>query len=413
MSKNRAKAAQPEFNKSLLYVVLAAAAAGLGLAAYSVQISLKIAGDGLVNASGCSLGDLVNCDYAHASSYSELLGIPVAGWGLVFFLFAGLAALWAVSGSNKRAAGGMLAFAWVLSVFSAVFSLVKAYQLYDLGVVCLVCVGMYMAIFALAVLIPLALKSGFPNLANGLVAAARGGEHGLTFEPAVTRWATVALVLFALGWVVVKREVDAAHPVADVDIEQAVTAHFRSQPVTVAVDSAAAVWGNPNAKILVVEFADFQCPACRESAFHLRPALFEFRDDIQLRFMNFPLDSNVNEMMEAQNHANAGPAAKAGVCAAEFGDFWGYHDELFEDQGLLGPDLYRRLAEKRGWNVAEFEACTQRPEVLARLKSDVAAGIAANLRYTPSIYINGRYVTQWQNTEVIRAILREEIKRAG
>ncbi len=413
MAKNRAKMAQPEFNRSLLYVALAAAATGIGLSAYSLSISLKIAGDGLVNASGCSLGDLVNCDYAHASSYSELFGVPVAGWGLAFFLFAGLAAALAVFTSNRRAAGGMLGFAWVLSLGGVVFSLVKAYQLYDLGVVCLVCVGMYVAIFALTAVIPPALRTGYGDVLRGTLAAARGGDHRLAYEPAVTRWALVAVVLFAMGWVVVKRQMDAAHPVEKVDVEQAVEMHFRQPAQNVVVDPNAAVWGNPEAKLVIAEFADFQCPACRESAFHLRPAIFEFRDRVQLRFMNFPLDSNVNEMMQQQNHANAGPAAKAAVCAAEYGDFWGYHDELFEDQGLLGPDLYRRLAEKRGWNVAEFEACMQREDVLARLKSDVAAGIAANLRYTPSIYINGRYVTQWQNTDVIRAIIREELRRAG
>jgi protein-disulfide isomerase len=398
----------------MLWAAVAASALGIALAAYSVQISFKIAGQGIVESSGCSMGEFVNCDLALASSYAELLGIPVAGWGLAFYVFAGLGALLGLFSSNRRSAGGWIAFAWLLSIGAVLFSLVKAFHLYQLGVLCIVCLGMYLVNLALLFLLAAGLNAGgMGALLTNWLASARGAESPLPFDAAVPKWALVAVVVFGLGFVVMKRQVDAVESGDDINMELALAAHFRQTPVEVRVDPDAPLWGSDNGTVQVVEFADFQCPACQISAFHLRTPLFEFRDRLSFRFMNFPLDSAINEEMRGQVHTQAGAAAAASVCAQRFGDFWDYHDDLFRNQVSLGPQLYSRLAQDRDWSVDEFEACMAAEDVYERIRSDIRAGRDAGLSSTPTIYINGRRVAYWQNTEFIREVIREELRQAS
>ena len=82
--------------------------------------------------------------------------------------------------------------------------------------------------------------------------------------------------------------------------------------------------GNPNAKVVIAEFSDFQCPFCKQwtdqNIARLRQQL---GDNVALTFLHFPI---------AQIHANAGNAALAAQCAAEQGKFWQMHDLLFSRQ---------------------------------------------------------------------------------
>jgi protein-disulfide isomerase/uncharacterized membrane protein len=404
---------QPTFNKNLLWVAVGFAAIGLLLSSYATQLTFRIATLGLVEASGCSINDFVNCDLAHSSSYASLLGIPVAWWGFLFYAFAGLSALWGTMAKDRRGAAGWITLAFVLSIGAVLFSGLKAYHLTKLGVLCLVCVGMYAANIGLLIFLPLAIGYGpgrWGTLIGGWIKGLRGEDSGLKMDPRISRWGLLALVVFGFGFMGMKRYADnvtAIDPNWNTDL--ALNAHFRQTPIQVDVDPEAAVWGNPDGAVKIVEFADFQCPACRESAFHLRTTLFEYRDDVALYFMNYPLDSNFNDRMTQQIHTQAGPAAVAAVCAQEFGEFWEYHDELFRQQVSLGPNLFTRAAEDLGYPEAEFAECLTRQDVRDRVLSDIASGMATGLTQTPTIFINGRKASAYRNSEFIRAIIEREL----
>ena len=412
--RSRGRTDQPEFNTKALWAAVAFAAIGLALAAYSTNLSLKIQTQGIVEASGCSVNDFVNCDLAHSSSYGELAGIPVAWWGFLFYAFAGLSALFGTMAKDRRSAAGWIALSFVLAIGSVLFSVVKAYHLSVLGVLCLVCLGMYAANIGLLFSLPAGLGYGNPGkwgtLLSGWWAEVRGQDSSLAMEADLKKWGVLFVLVFGIGWIGMRNQVQeatAADPGWDMDL--ALAAHFRQTPVDVPVDPNAAVWGNPEGEIQIVEFADFQCPACRESAFHLRTALFEYRDDVALYFMNYPLDANFNPRMQSQLHGMAGPAAVASVCAQRFGAFWEYHDALFRDQAQLGPALFRDTAEELGFPMDEFEACMNEPEVRARVESDLEAGFQVNVNQTPTIFINGRKASAYRNTEFIREVLEREL----
>lgn len=88
--------------------------------------------------------------------------------------------------------------------------------------------------------------------------------------------------------------------------------------------SDAQVKGSNNARVVMAEFSDFQCPFCKRwTEATMGPLLKKYGNDVALAFLNFPL---------TQIHPNAGNAAVAGLCAAEQGKFWEMHDLLFARQ---------------------------------------------------------------------------------
>jgi protein-disulfide isomerase len=88
--------------------------------------------------------------------------------------------------------------------------------------------------------------------------------------------------------------------------------------------TGAAIEGNPNAKVIVAEYSDFQCPFCKQwTDSSLRQIRAELGDDVALAFMHFPI---------VQIHPNAGNASLVAICAGKQGKFWEMHDLLFARQ---------------------------------------------------------------------------------
>jgi protein-disulfide isomerase len=94
--------------------------------------------------------------------------------------------------------------------------------------------------------------------------------------------------------------------------------------------------GSPKAKVLIVEFSDFQCPYCAEAHKTLNNLIDKHRNDVTLVYKNFPI---------TQIHSEAMPAAKAAWAASQQGKFWEYHNALFTHQNQLGETLYLKIAK--------------------------------------------------------------------
>ena len=93
--------------------------------------------------------------------------------------------------------------------------------------------------------------------------------------------------------------------------------------------------GSDEAAVTIVEFADFQCPGCRQMSNNLEILADEFGDDVRLVFRNYPLDKSCNSGMGRQLHDYACEAAVLGRCAGQYGRFWPFHDLVFANQSSI------------------------------------------------------------------------------
>ncbi len=137
--------------------------------------------------------------------------------------------------------------------------------------------------------------------------------------------------------------------------------------------------GSPNAPITIVEWADFECPACRAASPVIEEVIKENKD-VRLVFKNYPLDA----------HPNAEQAARAALAADLQGKFWEMHKALFASQMPLTESTLLQIAKDLGLDEAKFKDDMRSEEVADRVARDRKQGEAVKLRATPTIVINGR-----------------------
>jgi len=166
--------------------------------------------------------------------------------------------------------------------------------------------------------------------------------------------------------------------------------------------------GSPNAPVVVTEWSDFQCPACRAYALTRDPVVVQqYAGTGQVRFVY-------------RNYAFLGMesilAAEAAECAADQGKYWEYRSLLWqrqkgENQGAFSPDNLKSFAAELGLDQARFNACldngTHRSEVLAEQREAEASGINA----TPTIFVNDRKMQGVPTIDAMKAAIEEELAK--
>jgi cyclophilin family peptidyl-prolyl cis-trans isomerase/protein-disulfide isomerase len=179
---------------------------------------------------------------------------------------------------------------------------------------------------------------------------------------------------------------------AEVSTQGCTVVTRRGEPTPIspfrAVDASDHISGPESAKITIIEYSDFQCPFCAQTA----PVLSELEDvhsgDVRVVFRHFPLSS----------HDKAQLSAQAAEAAAQQGAFWEMHDLLFASQAEWSPlaeDAFRAwLADQAlalELDVEQFTDDLDSQEVIERVQRDLDEASAIGLPGTPSLILNGQY----------------------
>ena len=139
------------------------------------------------------------------------------------------------------------------------------------------------------------------------------------------------------------------------------------------------IFGNKNAKIMIVVFSDFQCPFSKRGADTLHALKQKYGNDLMYVYKNLPLPF----------HPEAMPAAKAALAAGRQGKFYEFHDKLYEKQGEIGEALYVQIAKDLGLNMQKFNADRNSPEIEAQVKADAEQANKLGFNGTPGFAVNG------------------------
>lgn len=141
---------------------------------------------------------------------------------------------------------------------------------------------------------------------------------------------------------------------------------------------------NPSAKVTVVEFGDYQCPACGEAYPITKQVLQTYGTKINFIFRNFPLPQ----------HKNAPMAAEAAEAANAQGKFWEMHDKLYETQNdwsnLDNPlDTFVGYAKGLGLDTNKFKTDVAGNKYIDFITSDTNDGNNLSISATPTFFVNG------------------------
>jgi protein-disulfide isomerase len=159
-------------------------------------------------------------------------------------------------------------------------------------------------------------------------------------------------------------------------------------------------WGPANAKVTVVEFADFQCPYCRQWYTNVYQKLYDnYKSSVRFVYRDYPLPS----------HANAQPAANAANCAGDQGKYWEYFSLLFGDARGLGDGLYQTYAQEVGLNMADFANCVASNKYAGEISLDMKDAEGLGVNGVPAFFVNDRFISGMQPYETFRDAIEAEL----
>jgi protein-disulfide isomerase/rhodanese-related sulfurtransferase len=162
--------------------------------------------------------------------------------------------------------------------------------------------------------------------------------------------------------------------------------------------------GNPRAPVSIVEFGDFQCPACGKEQEVIREIRKKYGGQICWVFRQFPILS-LHEFAEA--------AAVASECAADQGKFWEAVDKLYDNQTDLSNNALRRYAAELGLDTVRFNQCLNSEATLARVRRDLDDAHALGVRGTPTFFVNQHALPQPPTAEEWAQLIDQALGSRG
>ena len=162
------------------------------------------------------------------------------------------------------------------------------------------------------------------------------------------------------------------------------------------------VEGNASTGVKLVEYGDFQCPACFQAEPVTAQVVEKYKDQIEFQFRNFPLTSI---------HPNAFAASRAAEAASKQGKFWEMHKALYAQQNYLSwayaggsvtstdqNDKFKQYAQNLGLNIEQYEKDFASSAVNSTIQADLAAGRQLEVTGTPTFFLDGKLVASRPQT---------------
>ncbi len=189
----------------------------------------------------------------------------------------------------------------------------------------------------------------------------------------------------------------------------------KSSELTVPVPLASVVtnndWqkGNQEASVTLVEYADFQCPACGQFDPLLAQLISVYGDRVDFVYRNFPL---------REKHANAEAAAEAAGAAGLQGKFWEMHNVLYANQtswqDLADPKVtFQGYAKSLGLDMDKFNADSGSVAVRDRIEADYRSGLAAGIDGTPTFFLQGVKIANPASYNAFAAVIESALAKTA
>jgi len=390
----------------LLMIVLALG--GLAASGASSWVHLKLLTQpGYV--SPCDVNATVSCTQAYLSPYGSLFGVPVAILGAIWFA-AVLALLLAAPRGTPAFRENVGAYIFALSTVGLAIVLYLAYaSFFILKSVCLLCAGTYVAVIGLFIVSGAASTVPMRRLPSRVARDLRA----LAASPLAI---AIALVLVAgavslVAWF--PRDGQPAPAAAAGPGAQPEQAQPDFEPLWKAAPREDIGVPNDGAKVLIVKFNDYQCPACRQAHEMYSGLIKELQakhpGQIKSITMDYPLEPECNFNVQRELHPAACEAAAAVRMARPIGKAEEVEDWLYSNQGAMTPATVR-AALQRIAGITDFDA--RYPAILRDVQRDIASGGANRVSSTPTYFINGvRVAGQLIPADWFRKAIELELQR--
>jgi uncharacterized membrane protein/predicted DsbA family dithiol-disulfide isomerase len=355
----------------------------------------------------CDVSETVSCTQVYASRFSTFQGIPVAIFGAIWFAFAALmSGAWLTARPVIREsipgylfAGSTLALAVALYMGYASFVLLK--------LVCILCVITYAAVIGLF------LVSGAATSLPMLQLPRRAAQDFKVMLASPLAIVLAVLWLGASASAVAFFPREAAPGPAGALPEPTQAQQSELERFMTTAPRVPLAIPNAGAKVLIVKFADYQCPACGQAYIQYKPVLAKYAASnpgaVKVVMKDYPLNADCNSGVRQTLHPAACDAAVAVRLAQAHGKGEALEDYFYTHQQEMTPASVRQAARDIG-GVTDFDA--KYAATLALVKGDIALGQSLKVNQTPTFFMNGVKIDGMWQSQFFEQAIAFELKRA-
>jgi len=167
--------------------------------------------------------------------------------------------------------------------------------------------------------------------------------------------------------------------------------------------------GAKDAKVTLVEYSDFQCPACGYYSSIINQLAKDFGDKIKIVYRHFPLPQ----------HQYAKLTARYAEAAGKQGKFWQMAEIIFDGQSQwekasadkAEPDYFLKYARDLGLNIDKLKADLNFKEIADKIENDYIGGEKSNIPGTPTFFLNGKQISNPQTYAEFKALIEKELNK--
>lgn len=379
------KSPQPAERTWFFIFALALILLGLSGSIYLTILDVRVLlSNGNPVSSFCAINQTLDCVTVASSKYALFLGVPIAVYGVEFFLAAlGLLILSRFRFWPLKSWGSYLF--WFSASSLPVIGILAYISAALIGSLCLVCLIVHGANFILLISLIIANRS---------------------------RLSKLAMQGFKEFWISLKsrRIIQIVFPLV---LLPAVSQFFWMPYVLPSPEPASKntrlsknelpfngmTLGAANAPIRIEVFTDYQCPFCDKANFSLLSVVAKYPKAFYIRHRDYPLDISCNPNIEKPFHDNACNAALYARCASAQNKFWQMDALLFENRMSLAETNLRLFAAQAGLNMEQLDECLKNPATLDAIQNDIQEAVERGVRGTPAFFINGEMTVGYKPPE--------------
>ena len=369
---------------------------GAGVSLYALRHHLQVEIFGNSNAA-CNISEFLNCDRIAKSQFSKILGVPLGALGFAYFssIVLSLSMVRFARASSKSSAHSSYCILVLLGVLTSI--VLGSISFFAVGALCITCMSFYLLNAAQGVLVFIYIR--------------RSGWFRFDFWRLSGLWLG-ALILVGVFFGYKASESKITHLLEDPSTEGVVYHKLRRLlhlapkqiPVYISPDdgSVGDIWlGNPNAKVVFVEFIDYTCPMCMLFAPDFWKIFDEYSDRVLFVMKHAALGSKCTGIEEQYAHPYACETAMLAFCAVQLGRYKDFQRIVFEmEPRLKSVELnslklsyasppHLQAAKFLGLTDQKIEACLNDEKVRAKLFEEIKLAWSLGSPGTPKIYING------------------------
>lgn len=325
----------------------------------------------------CPMESVFDCKGAALSPYSRFLGLPNSLYGMAVYLLV-LVLIPMRVWTRVRLFKNLELYLLLLALVSVAMTVWLAYvSFFLLNKLCSWCTALYLVDIGFLILVLLALEG--PAQVREQIA--EDLKMFQTEPKALGVGVLTAVILIASLIVLYERSKRVWVPPGP-ELPSGVVIDISNDPVI----------GPSRAPVTIIEFSDFQCPYCRDTAQAIQTLQKKHHREVRLIFKNFPLDDKCNPMVKGSPHPNSCVAAISAECAYKMGGFEQMYNKLMSADNY-SPESLMGMAKELGLNLNEFGLCLRSGPANQEVMNDIQEAIKLNIEGTPLLIINSHKYT--------------------